>query len=147
MKRVVCFGEIMMRLNPPGYRRFVQTDTFEATYAGGEANAAVSLAQYGLDAAFVSKLPEHEIGQCALNALRRYGVDTRHVLRGGSRLGIYFVEKGASQRASKVIYDREGSAVTKASPEEFHWDDILRDADWFHFTGITPALSDSLAAA
>lgn len=147
MKRAVCFGEIMLRLNPPGFRRFVQTDSFEATYAGGEANVAVSLAQYGVDAAFVTKLPEHEIGQCALNALRRYGVDTRGILRGGSRIGVYFVEKGASQRASKVIYDRESSAVAQANPEEFRWPDLLQGADWFHFTGITPALSDSLAAA
>ena len=147
MKRAVCFGEIMLRLNPPGFRRFVQTDSFEATYAGGEANVAVSLAQYGVDAAFVTKLPEHEIGQCALNALRRYGVDTRGILRGGSRIGVYFVEKGASQRASKVIYDRESSAVAQANPEEFRWPDLLQGADWFHFTGITPALSDSLAVA
>lgn len=147
MKRVVCFGEIMLRLNPPGYRRFVQTDSFEATYAGGEANVAVSLAQYGVNAAYVTKLPKHEIGQCALNALRRYGVDTSEIRRGGSRLGIYFVEKGASQRASKVIYDRAGAAIAEARPEEFDWPEILRGADWFHFTGITPALSDSLAQA
>ena len=101
--KIVTFGEIMMRLNPEGYRRFVQSETFEATYAGGEANVAVSLANYGVDAAFVSKVPAHEIGQCAVNELRRYGVDTSMMVRGGDRLGIYFVEKGASQRASKVI--------------------------------------------
>ena len=114
MARVITFGEIMMRLNPEGYLRFVQADKFEATYAGGEANVAVSLANYGLDAAFVSKVPAHEIGQCAVNELRRYGVDTSFMLRGGARLGVYYCEKGASQRASKVIYDRAGSAIAAA---------------------------------
>ena len=103
MSRVITFGEIMMRLNPEGYLRFVQAEKFEVTYAGGEANVAVSLANYGMDAAFVSKVPAHEIGQCAVNELRRYGVDTSLVLRGGARLGVYYCEKGASQRASKVI--------------------------------------------
>lgn len=116
MKRIITFGEIMMRLNPEGYLRFVQADKFEATYAGGEANVAVSLANYGMDAAFVTKLPAHEIGQCVINELRRFGVDTRSIVRGGERLGLYFVEKGASQRASKVIYDRAGSAIAKAVP-------------------------------
>ena len=106
MKRIITFGEIMLRLNPEGYGRFVQAEKFEASYAGGEANVAVSLANFGMDAAFVSKVPAHEIGQCAVNALRKYGVDTRHMVRGGERLGAYYVEKGASQRASKVIYDR-----------------------------------------
>ena len=115
MSRVITFGEIMMRLNPKGYLRFVQAEKFEATYAGGEANVAVSLANYGMDAAFVSKVPAHEIGQCAVNELRRYGVDTSLVLRGGTRLGVYYCEKGASQRASKVIYDRAGSAIAAAS--------------------------------
>ncbi|MDR2135844.1 MAG: sugar kinase [Treponema sp.] len=147
MKRIVTFGEIMMRLNPEGYRRFVQADAWEASYAGGEANVAVSLAQFGMDAAFVTKLPGHEIGQCALNECRRYGVDTSLILRGGERLGLYFVEKGASQRASKVIYDRAGSAIALAKPEEFDWNRICAGADWFHFTGITPALSDNCAAA
>ena len=110
-KRVITFGEIMMRLNPEGYLRLVQSGKFEASYAGGEANVAVSLANYGMDAAFVTKVPAHEIGQCAVNELRRYGVDTRHMVRGGSRLGIYFCEKGASQRASKVIYDRDRKSV------------------------------------
>jgi len=144
MKRVVTFGEIMMRLNPPGYQRFVHADEFEASYAGGEANVAVSLAQYGMDAAFVTKLPAHEIGQCAVNALRKYGVDTKSVVRGGDRLGIYFVEKGASQRASKVIYDRAGAAIAKASASDFDWDTIFEGADWFHWTGITPALGGDL---
>lgn len=144
MKRIITFGEIMMRLNPEGYRRFVQADRFEASYAGGEANVAVSLSQLGMDAAFVSKVPAHEIGQCAINALRRYGVDTRSVLRGGERLGVYFVEKGASQRASKVIYDRAGSAIARAAASEFDWDAIFSGADWFHWTGITPALGGEL---
>ena len=139
MKRVVTFGELMLRLNPEGYRRFVQAERLEATYAGGEANVAVSLANYGMDAAFVTKLPTHELGQAAVNALRRYGVDTSGIVRGGDRLGIYFVEKGASQRPSKVIYDRAGSAIALARPEDFDWDDILDGADWFHWTGITPA--------
>ncbi len=143
-KRVVTFGEIMLRLNPEGYMRFAQADRFEASYAGGEANVAVSLANYGMDAAFVTKVPEHEIGQNAVNALRKYGVDTDFVLRGGNRLGIYFVEKGASQRASKVIYDRADSAVAQSTAEEYDWDAIFDGADWFHWTGITPALGGEL---
>ncbi len=146
MSRIITFGEIMMRLNPPGYLRFVQTDVFEATYAGGEANVAVSLANYGEDAAYVTKVPEHEIGQNAVNALRRYGVDTSLMLRGGPRLGIYFCEKGASQRGSKVIYDRAGSSIALAKREEFDWEKIFAGADWFHFTGITPALGGELPA-
>ena len=109
-KRVVTFGEIMLRLAPEGYTRFVQAESYGATYGGGEANVAVSLANFGLDSSFVTKLPAHEIGQAGVNALRRYGVDTSHITRGGKRVGIYFLEKGASQRPSKVIYDREGSA-------------------------------------
>ena len=144
MKRIITFGEIMMRLNPEGYVRFVQTEKFEASYAGGEANIAVSLANFGMDAAFVSKVPAHEIGQCAVNELRRYGVDTDLMVRGGDRLGLYFVEKGASQRASKVIYDRAGSAIAKATVEDFDWKKIFDGADWFHFTGITPALGGEL---
>ena len=144
MKRIITFGEIMMRLNPAGYLRFVQADSFEASYAGGEANVAVSLANYGMDAAFVTKVPAHEIGQCAVNALRKYGVDTTGIVRGGDRLGVYFVEKGASQRASKVIYDRANSAISLAKPEEFDWDKLFTGADWFHFTGITPALGGFL---
>ncbi len=144
MKRIITFGEIMMRLNPEGYNRFVQAGKFEASYAGGEANVAVSLANYGMDAAFVSKVPAHEIGQCAVNELRHFGVDTRMMVRGGERLGLYFVEKGASQRASKVIYDRAGSAIAKASASDFDWNKIFEGADWFHFTGITPALGGEL---
>ena len=144
MSKVITFGEIMMRLNPPGYQRFLQTVTFEATYAGGEANVAVSLANYKNDVAFVSKVPENEIGQNAINALRHYGVDTSMVHVGGPRLGIYFCEKGASQRGSKVIYDRAGSSIALAKREEFDWDKIFDGADWFHFTGITPALGGEM---
>ena len=144
MSRVVTFGEIMMRLNPAGYLRFLQADSFDATYAGGEANVAVSLANYGNDAAFVSKVPEHEIGQASVNALRKFGVDTSLMLRGGPRLGIYFCEKGASQRGSKVIYDRANSSIALAKPDEFDWDKIFENTDWFHFTGITPALGGKL---
>ena len=143
-KKIVTFGEIMMRLNPEGYLRFVQADKFEASYAGGEANVAVSLANYGMDAAFVSKVPAHEIGQCAVNALRKYGVDTSKMIRGGERLGIYFVEKGASQRASKVIYDRANAAIALSKAEEYNWDEIFEGVDWFHWTGITPALGGEL---
>lgn len=145
MKRVVTFGEIMLRLAPEGYYRFAQADKYGATYGGGEANVAVSLSNYGMDAAFVTKLPKHEIGQAGVNALRRYGVDTASILRGGDRVGIYFLEKGASARASKVIYDRAGSAIATATREDFNWDEILKGADWFHFTGITPALGDNVA--
>jgi len=142
--KVITFGEIMMRLNPEGYRRFVQADKFEASYAGGEANVAVGLAQLGIPAAFVTKVPSHEIGQCAVNELARFGVDTSLIVRGGSRLGVYFVEKGASQRPSKVIYDRAGSAISLAKPEDFDWDSIMDKASWFHWTGITPALGGDL---
>ncbi|MBP3683770.1 MAG: sugar kinase [Oscillospiraceae bacterium] len=143
-KKVVTFGEIMMRLNPPGNQRFRQCEGFESSYAGGEANVAVSLANYGMRASFVTKVPSHEIGQCALDALRKYGVDTDDCARGGSRLGIYFVEKGASQRPSKVIYDRAYSAIALAEPEDFDWDSIFEGVSWFHWTGITPALGGKL---
>ena len=146
MMRVITFGELMLRLAPEGYLRFVQADRFQATMGGAEANVAVDLACLGAEALFVTKLPAHEIGQLAVNALRRYGVDTRHVLRGGSRVGIYYCEKGASQRASKVIYDRAGSSIAAARPGDFDWDAIFAGADWFHFTGITPALSEGCAA-
>lgn len=144
-KKVVTFGEIMLRLAPEGYYRFVQAEKYGATYGGGEANVAVSLANYGFDAAFVTKLPKHEIGQAGVNALRRYGVDTSFIARGGDRVGIYFLEKGASQRPSKVIYDRAGSSIATASKEDFDWKKILEGACWFHFTGITPALNDNVA--
>ena len=135
----------MLRLAPEGYYRFVQAEKFGATFGGGEANVAVSLANFGMDAVFVSKVPKHEIGQACVNSLRRFGVDTDEILRGGDRLGIYYLEKGASQRPSKVIYDRAGSAISQATKEEFDWDDILEGADWFHFTGITPALGSNVA--
>ena len=144
MSKVITFGEIMMRLNPPGYQRFLQAETFEATYAGGEANVSVSLANFGDDTAFVSKVPEHEIGQNAVNALRKYGVDTSLILRGGPRLGVYYCEKGASQRGSKVIYDRAWSSIALVRPDEFDWNQIFEGADWYHFTGITPALGGEL---
>ncbi len=143
--RVVTFGEIMLRLAPPGYTRFIQTETFGATYGGAEANVAVSLANYGIDVSFVTKLPAHEIGQSAVNALRRFGVHTGHIARGGSRIGIYYLEKGASQRPSKVIYDRLPSSISEAEPSDFQWKEIFNGASWFHFTGITPALSDKTA--
>ena len=144
MKKIVTFGEIMMRLNPEGYLRFVQAGRFEASYAGGEANVAVSLANYGMDASFVTKVPSHEIGQCAVNSLRQFGVNTDKIVRGGDRLGVYFVEKGASQRPSKVIYDRANSAIALAEPSDFDWDAIFEGVDWFHWTGITPALGGNL---
>lgn len=145
MSRVVTFGEIMLRLAPQGYYRFVQAETFGATYGGGEANVAVSLANYGIDAKFVTKLPKHEIGQAAVNSLRRFGVDTSSITRGGDRVGIYFLEKGASQRPSKVVYDRAGSAIATATTADFNWDEIFEGTEWFHFTGITPALGDNAA--
>ncbi|MCL1941301.1 MAG: sugar kinase [Synergistaceae bacterium] len=144
MARVITFGEIMLRLAPEGYYRFVQAESFGATYGGGEANVAVSLANFGVDASFVTKLPAHDIGQAAVNYLRRFGVDTSNIARGGDRVGIYFLEKGASQRASKVIYDRAASAIAEASPEDFDWKKIFEGADWFHFTGITPALGGNV---
>ncbi len=143
--KVVTFGELMLRLQPENYLRFVQSERFEATFGGGEANVAVSLANYGIDAAFVTKFPKHEIGQMAVNSLRKYGVDTSLIVRGGDRVGVYFVEKGASQRPSKVIYDRANSAIATASKEDFDWDKIFEGVDWFHFTGITPALNDNVA--
>lgn len=137
----------MMRLSPGGYGRIRQADEFKVTYAGGEANVAVSLANYGIDAAFVTTVPDNEVGQSAIDSLRRYGVDTNKIVRGGSRLGIYFVEKGASQRPSKVIYDRAYSSIAMADSSEYDWDKIFTDVDWFHWTGITPALSDDCAKA
>lgn len=134
----------MLRLNPEGYLKFLQANTYEATFGGGEANVAVSLANYGVDVSFVTKLPKHEIGQAAVNELRRYGVDTSDIIRGGDRVGIYFAEKGASQRPSKVIYDRAYSAISLAKRDEFDWDKIFEGAKWFHFTGITPALGGEL---
>ena len=146
MNRIITLGEIMLRLSPPGYERILQTESFDVKFGGGEANVAVSLANYGESAAFISAVPDNLLGQAAINSLRRYGVDTSHILRTGKRLGIYYLEKGASQRPSKVIYDRAGSSISEVSADEFDWDTIFSGADWFHFTGITPALSDSAAA-
>ena len=143
--KVVTFGEIMLRLAPEGYLRFGQSDKLEATYGGGEANVAVSLANYGLSAAFVTKLPDNDIAKGAINSLRKYGVDTSSIAIGGERIGIYFLEKGASQRPSKVIYDRANSSISQAKSEDFDFESLLKGADWFHFTGITPALSDEVA--
>jgi len=145
-KKVVTLGEIMLRLSTPGFERFVQSDSFDVTYGGGEANVAVAVANYGLNGVFVSKVPDNAIGQAAINHLRRYGVDTQYVARGGKRLGIYFLETGASMRASQVIYDRADAAISEVNASEFDWDAIFEGADWFHTTGITPALSDAAAA-
>ena len=144
MSKIITFGELMLRLQPYNYERFVQCDHVEFTFGGGEANVAVSLANYGMDAAFVTKLPNHAIGQAAVNSLRRYGVDTTKIVRGGDRVGIYFNEKGASQRGSVCIYDRAHSAIQEAVPADFDWDQIFEGAEWFHFTGITPALGPNL---
>ena len=143
-KRIVCFGEIMLRLAPEGYYRFFQNDRMQATFGGGEANVAVSLANYGMDASYVTKLPSHAIGQSAINSLRALGVDTKDIVRGGERVGIYYLEKGASQRGSVCIYDRAYSAIQMAKREDFDWDKIFEGADWFHFTGITPAIGGDL---
>lgn len=142
--RVVTFGEIMLRLAPNGYYRFFQNDQMQATFGGGETNVAVSLANFGLDSAYVTKLPDHAIGQAAVDALRYFGVDTDPIVRGGERVGIYYLEKGASQRGSVCIYDRKYSAIQMAEPTDFDWDAIFEGADWFHFTGITPALGENL---
>ena len=144
MAKVVTFGELMLRLAPNGYYRFFQNDQMQATFGGGEANVAVSLANFGLDSCYVTKLPKHAIGQAAVDSLRYFGVDTTKVVRGGERVGIYFLEKGASQRGSVCIYDRAYSAIALAKPEDFDWDTIFEGADWFHFTGITPALGGNL---
>src|ERR1051325_1661467 len=145
--RVVTFGEMMMRLATPGRLRFSQAKELELTYGGGEANVAVSLATFGLDARFVTRLPVNPFGDGAVSVLRSHGVDTSYVARGGERIGIYFLETGASQRASVVVYDRAGSAVSQVGPGEFDWARIFDGADWFHFTGITPALGPKVAAA
>ena len=144
MAKVITFGELMLRLQPYNYERFVQCGHVEFTFGGGEANVAVSLANYGMDAAFVTKLPAHAIGQSAVNSLRRYGVDNSKIVRGGDRVGIYFNEKGASQRGSVCSYDRANSAIAKAEPTDFDWDAIFEGAEWFHFTGITPALGGNM---
>ncbi|HEX8912240.1 MAG TPA: sugar kinase [Humisphaera sp.] len=145
--RIVTFGEVMARLAPPGHHRILQAQSFDLTFGGAEVNVAVSLAHLGLDAAFVTKLPNNDLAQACVNQVRGLGVDVKHVVRGGDRMGLYFVEHGASQRASTVTYDRAGSSISAVKPDDFDWDAILSSADWFHFTGITPALSDAAAAA
>ena len=145
MSQVICFGEIMMRLAPPGYLRFEQTNTLEVVYGGGEANVCVSLANFGVDAGFVTRIPDNPFGQSAVNEMRRFGVDTKWMLKGGERLGIYFLEKGASQRPSKVVYDRKLSSISTAKQEDFDWEKIFSGASWFHFTGITPALGENVS--
>ena len=145
MSKIITLGEIMLRLSPEGQTRFVQADSFDVIYGGGEANVAVSCANYGHDAYFVTKLPTHEIGQSAVNALRRYGVHTDYIVRGGQRIGIYFCETGASVRPGKVIYDRAHSAIAAADAREFDFDAIMSGADWFHWSGITPAISPQAA--
>lgn len=146
-RKVVTFGEILLRLTPPNFQRFIQAESFEAVYGGAEANVAVALANYGLEAYFVTKVPNNAIGQAAINHLRRFGVKTEYIARGGPRLGIYFQEKGAAQRPSKIIYDRAGSSIAQVQPGDFDWKQILEGASWFHVTGITPALSAAAAEA
>ncbi|MCI6164325.1 MAG: sugar kinase [Lachnospira sp.] len=143
--KIITFGEIMLRLSPENNERFTQCHEFEAVYGGGEANTAVSLANFGVDVNYVTKLPNHTIGQAAVNALRQYGVGIDDIVRGGDQIGIYFLEKKTSQRPSNVIYNRSGSAIALATEDDFDWDKIFGDATWFHFSGITPAISDSMA--
>lgn len=145
MSRVITMGEIMLRLSTPGNQRFIQSDSFDVTYGGGEANVAVSLANYGHEAYFVSKVPKNPIGESAIAALRKFNVNCDYITRGGTRLGIYFLETGASMRASTVVYDRADSAIAEADISDFDFDRIFEGADWFHFTGITPAISDKAA--
>lgn len=144
--KVVCFGEIMMRLSPPGLQRFVQARAFDVTYGGGEANVAVSLANYGIPVEYVTRLPKNELAEACLMSLRQFGVGVSQVIRGGDRLGIYFLETGSMQRASKVVYDRAGSAIASIQPGMIDWAAVFKDATWFHWTGITPALAQGPAA-
>ena len=146
MTKVVTFGEIMLRLSPPGYERFLQSPLLGATFGGGEANVAVSLALFGLESYYVTRLPRHDVGEAAVRALRAEGVRTDYIIRGGDRVGVYYVEAGASQRASNVIYDRARSAISELEPGTVDWPTVFRDAQWFHITGITPALGDKAAA-
>ena len=143
--KVVALGELLMRLSPENNERFTQAHMYEAVYGGGEANTIVSLANFGLDTSYVTKLPEHVIGQSAINSLRKYGVHTDNIVRGGDQIGIYFLEKKTSQRPTNVVYNRKGSAIALADKSEFDWDKIFDGATWFHFSGITPAISDSMA--
>ena len=145
MTDFLSFGEVMLRLKTPGHERFFQSPTFEATFGGGEANVSVALANYGFDAGFVTALPDNDIGESAIRELRRFGVDTQHIRRSGDRVGIYYLETGANQRPSKVVYDRAGSSICAAQPGDFDWEKIFDGARWLHITGITPALSASAA--
>jgi 2-dehydro-3-deoxygluconokinase len=145
MAKVVALGEMLMRLSPPGFQRLVQTSDFKVIYGGSEANVMISLAQMGVDTAYVTRLPDQPLGEAACNTLRRWGVDTRYVVRGDGRMGIYYLEQGAAIRASNVYYDRAGSAMAQARSEMFDWDKILQGAQWLHFSGITPALSENCA--
>lgn len=145
MKKVITFGEIMLRLTPPGYQRFSQAASFDVVYGGGESNVAVSLANYGVPVEFVTRLPQNDLGDCALMEMRKRGVGTSHIIRGGERLGIYFLEMGAVSRGSKVVYDRAHSAICTIQPGMIDWDEVFKDAAWFHWTGITPAISQSAA--
>ena len=147
MKAIVCFGEIMLRLSPPGFLRFVQANSFDVNFGGGEANVAASLAQFGLPTEYVTRLPKNDIGDLCLNHLRRFGIGVRHVIRGGDRIGIYFLETGAAQRGSQVLYDRANSAFATIQPGMVDWDAVFAEAEWFHWTGITPAISEGAAAA
>jgi len=145
MKKIVTFGEIMLRLAPPGFQRFTQARSFEAVYGGGEANVAVSLANFGEEVEYVTRLPKNELGDACLMSLRGYGIHTEHIVRGGERIGIYFLENGAAQRASKVIYDRANSSFATIQPGMIDWKSVFEEADWFHWTGITPAVSQGAA--
>lgn len=144
-KKFVGFGELMLRLAPDGYLRFAQAENFNLNYTGAEGNMAVSLAEMGIPSMIVTKLPDNEIGKCAERMMKKFSVDTSHIAWGGERIGVYYLERGASQRASKIIYDRKHTAISEASPEDFDWDEIFKDAGWFHFTGITVALSKNCA--
>ena len=145
MKKIVTMGEIMLRLSTPNNEKFIQADEFDINYGGGEANVAVSCANYGHKAEFVTAVPDNEIGECAVAALRKYGVQTEHIAKCGERLGIYYLETGAAMRPSKVVYDRAHSSISTATAADFDFDAIFEGADWFHFTGITPAISDAAA--
>jgi 2-dehydro-3-deoxygluconokinase len=145
--KIICFGEIMLRLSPPGFERLLQSPVLSATFGGGEANVAASLSHFGLESHYVTRLPAHAIGDAAIRALRAEGVHTSHIVRGGSRVGIYFAETGASQRASTVIYDRAHSSISEMAPDAIDWNAVMKGAGWFHVTGITPALGEKAAAA
>ena len=144
-KKIITFGEIMLRLATPDHQRFTQVTSFNSSFGGGEANVAVSLANFGLDTEFVTRLPKNDLGQSVLMDLRKHNVGTRHIIHGGDRLGIYFLETGSVARASKVIYDRANSSVAEILPGMINWESVFEDASWFHWTGITPAISEGAA--